>query len=579
MTLSWKRSIYEELRDQSTIAFPTLAGMVISKIPWFVTLRFVGLLGNTQQLAAAALALTLRNLTGLSLSVGLSSALATLTAQSRGDLQMKLSTQKTVMKGGGGAMNGAEYDATENTSLLQSGSKTTPTDNSHKNDLSLEPLPPLVYLYRGMFIQLLFVLPMILWWLHGVSDFLISLGQGPQLSQMTEAYLQLLAPGLICYSINWTFQVWLQNLDMAFLPAYATTFATVCHLPLNMFWIHYMGWGYLGAAMATTTYELIQPTIFLIYIFGTRRGTQRTLDAMAATAVRQSGKLSFWPEFKVAVSSLTGALQYLGLALPGLVGISEWWASEITIFLAGRLQPSPDLTLGAMTIFQCINTFCFMVPMSGSIAGSARVGSLLGAKDADGAKWASRVNVSACAFVSAFIGISLYLLPHGIIPSLFAPDQDELIDETSKLIPLLAWYVFGDGVQQAFNGTIKGCGRQAVAIPVVLIAYWGVAVPLAYYLAFIKHPGTSDCDGEDGGFFCGVVGLVTGTTTGTFLHMILYAVLVLCFTNWNKEAQNAQERLERDRSKGVSSQQNRRSNFAEACATTSSIAEDEADML
>ena len=559
--LSWKR-IRPELLHQSQIALPTLAGLLISKLPWFVTLRFVGLLGHTQHLAAAALAMTLRNLTGLSLSVGLSSALATLTAQSRGDLQAK---QKMVAE-----TTDIKEEAHESTSLLATHSPPI---------IQQELLPPLVYLYRGMFVQLCFVLPMIAWWCHGWTDVLIALGQGPQLSRMTARYLQILAPGLLCYSINWTMVVWLQNLDMAFLPAYASTVATLCHVPLNLFWIHYMDWGYLGAAMATTTYEFLQPCIFIVYVFGTHRGTQRTLQAMAVVPQQQRQHLSFWPECRAAICP-AGLRQYLGLALPGLVSISEWWASELTIFLAGRLQPNPDLSLGAMTIFQCLNTFCFMVPMAGSIAGSARVGTLLGANDAEGAQWASRVSVVACACASAGIGLVLYwVVPRESLPSLFAPGQDDLIQETGKLIPLLALYVFGDGVQTAFNGVIKGSGRQAVSIPVVLIAYWAVGVPLAYYLAFIRHPGTSDCDGDNGGFFCGVVGLVAGTTTGTYLHMMLFAVVVLCFTDFNKEAQKAQERLVVKDAKVARPPPSRSSTIATAYTTNSSIVDDETTEL
>lgn len=237
---------------------------------------------------------------------------------------------------------------------------------------------------------------------------------------------------------------------------------------------------------------------------------------------------------------MTGIKEYLGLAIPGLVSISEWWASETCIFFSGRLAPVPELTLGAMTLFQSINTFCFMFPVAFSIAGAARVGSLLGGNDARGASFASLVSVASAASVSAFIGILLFIIPHGFFPSLFAPDENELIEETMKIIPLLALYVFADGTQTAFNGVIKGCGRQAIAMPAVVFSYWVVGVPLAYYLAFVRHPGTGTC--EDG-YFCGVVGLVAGTTTGTWLHMILFAVVVLGFTDWEDQAEKAQRRV------------------------------------
>lgn len=290
----------DELKEQSKTAIPTLFGMVISKIPWFVTLRFVGQLGATE-LASAALAMTLRNLTGLSLSVGLSSALATLTAQSRGELQAKLTERNGKQTEKDKAHLFMEFedlledDINERLGFLQKRdglprSKPTPR----------EPLLPLVYLYRGLFLQLTFVIPILILWWSGLRPFLVSLGQEEQLAAKTDAYLRILAPGLIFYSINWTMIVWLQSIGMAFLPAYASCIGSLLHIPLNILFIHHFELGYLGAAAATTTYELIQPTLLLSYTFLTKTGSERVLHNIAASAIHRY-ELSFWQESQMAV--------------------------------------------------------------------------------------------------------------------------------------------------------------------------------------------------------------------------------------------------------------------------------------
>ena len=73
----------------------------------------------------------------------------------------------------------------------------------------------------------------------------------------------------------------------------------------------------------------------------------------------------------------------------------------------------------------------------------------------------------------------------------------------------------------------------------VLIAYWVVGVPLAYYLAFVRNDGTL-CDDS---YFCGVRGLVFGMTIGTWVHMILLAILVWHTTDWPQEAVKAKQRV------------------------------------
>ena len=133
---------------------------------------------------------------------------------------------------------------------------------------------------------------------------------------------------------------------------------------------------------------------------------------------------------------------------------------------------------------------------------------LLGAGNAMKAAFAGKVSVFIAGCLSFILGATLYLVPHPFFPSLFAPEEDDLVYETSRTIPLLATYVFADGIQTALNGVIKGCGRQCVIVPIVVVAYWVVGVPLAYYLAFILHDGDMECFGD--GYFCGQVGLVGG---------------------------------------------------------------------
>jgi len=61
------------------------------------------------------------------------------------------------------------------------------------------------------------------------------------------------------------------------------------------------------------------------------------------------------------VFSLRGLVPLLKLALPNILMMTEWWASEIVIFLSGLL-PQPELHVAAMSIFQNTNSICFMLP-------------------------------------------------------------------------------------------------------------------------------------------------------------------------------------------------------------------------
>lgn len=517
----WSR-VKAELDEQLQIALPTVQSMVFTNLPWLISLRFVGSIGASE-LAAAALATTICNVTGLSVAVGLSSALSTLSGQAKGELMSRMDHEKR---------RRSSFDLVNENGLISEATNVSETAND-------EPITPMVYFWRGMIIQLSLVIPMAAWWMYGVGTVLIALGQTEELSILTEAYLRVLSVSLLGYSINWTLSAWLQSIGMADVPARAAIVGLMLHIPLNYFFIHVLHLGYLGCAAATVCFNVIQPLVVTTYLILFAQGRWRLLESTGGLAIGRT-HLSFWKEFWIAAMCIQGYIQYLELALPGMVMITEWWASEVAIFLSGRLVPDPEVAVAGMTVYQSINSFTFMLPKSFSIAGTTRVSNLLGAGKATGAEFAAKVSVGFIACMGITIGIILILVPHTFLPSLLVYGANSVIMETSRTIPLLAVYVFADGIQVALSGVISGCGRQIVTVPIVVFAYWVLGLPLAYYIAFILHGREMTCDDS---YFCGDVGLVAGMTAGTWSHMILLAIVVGRSIEWDNEAKKAKARV------------------------------------
>ena len=184
-----------------------------------------------------------------------------------------------------------------------------------------------------------------------------------------------------------------------------------------------------------------------------------------------------------------------------------------------------------------------MFPMGMSVGGSARIGNQLGSGNSKGAQLSAIVCISTSGLLSAILGSVLYFTPHAVFPSLFTSDK-ALIDTTSQVVSLLSIYVIGDGMQASLNSIIKGCGRQCALMPIIIIAYWFVALPLAYHFAFVRSGGSTECSDKS---FCGVVGLVAGMTIGTWTHFVLLAVYCFGMIDWKKESKLAKERLSLER--------------------------------
>ena len=210
-------SFLQEFKTQSNIAIPTTIGLIFYKLPWMISLHFVGAIG-AKELAAAALATSLCNVTGMSLSVGLSSAITTLAGQARGHLlklglerrspkmKRKRKSDLTYVDISEEKKNNSDlrrFYESENTPLIKDDDLEIANDEfgidyngDHYGDIheALEEdessLLPLVFLYRGLIIQLGIVIPIGLWWISGIEPMLLYLGQSVELSKMTSAYLR-----------------------------------------------------------------------------------------------------------------------------------------------------------------------------------------------------------------------------------------------------------------------------------------------------------------------------------------------------------------------------------------------------
>ncbi len=172
------------------------------------------------------------------------------------------------------------------------------------------------------------------------------------------------------------------------------------------------------------------------------------------------------------------ALLRLGLpaALQMLFEIGVFAAATVLI---GRLGAA---TLAAHQIAINAASFSYMVPLGMGAAAAVRVGQALGRKDMEAA---ARSGWTATLLGAAFMGCAgiVYLLAPGLIIRLHTPDAGVLRAGTSLLAVVAAFQLF-DGVQAVITGALRGAGDTRTPMVCHLIGYWGLGLPLGYYLCF-----------------------------------------------------------------------------------------------
>ena len=359
-----------------------------------------------------------------------------------------------------------------------------------------------------LILPLLVALPVTILWCFSAS-ILRGLRQDSAIANDAHLYLLSLIPALWASSFSISIQNWLHSQERMVAIFIITLIIAMLHPLWCYITIFVLNMGFLGAARAVSMSKCLE--LLLLYLYLQFSGI------LAANNFAWSRKCL----------DPNGWIPYLQYGLPNLLMMGEWWASEIAIFMAGSL-PSPETEVAAMSVFQSVNSMCFMLPSGFQVAASTRVGKHLGANDATSAGVSCSVAPAMAMMISALMAM-LVLLLRSQLGLMFTEDERVLI-VVKTLFLVLSLYVIFDGIQSALTGVLKGMGRQALAAPVVLIAYYVIGLPLAATFGFAFGLGW------------GATGICIGTTVGVAAQMTAY-MLIVGWTDWDAEAERAQIEL------------------------------------
>ena len=361
-----------------------------------------------------------------------------------------------------------------------------------------------VLLQRGLLVLTAFYAVVVLGLWCPSEHIFRALGQPEPISVGSARFLQLLAPGGLGYVWFECVKKFLQAQGIYRPGTYVLLITSPLNAALNYFLIHKLGLGLYGAPIATGI------SYWLSFLL------------LAAYAAFVRGR-ECWGGVDLR-RAMTNCLPFAKLALLGVIHVgTEWWAFEIVALAAGRLGTIPLAAQSVvMTADQIINT----VPFGLGVAESARLGNLLGARDARGA----RRSAHCAAILSVLFGTAILtalLSTRDVIGGLFNDDR-RVIALVADIMPYVALFQIADGLNGSCGGALRGMGRQWVGALVNCISYYGGALPGGIYLAFHGW---------------GLSGLWMGQCVALFLVGGLEWIIV-GMSNWDGEVRKAAERLD-----------------------------------
>jgi len=157
-----------------------------------------------------------------------------------------------------------------------------------------------------------------------------------------------------------------------------------------------------------------------------------------------------------------------------------------------------------------IASLSFMVPLGIGMAATTRVGNLLGAGQPAQAQRSAWVALALGGGVMAVWAL-LFIVLRDILPAAYT-NSAAVIVAASALLPIAAAFQLFDGIQVVGAAILRAMGKTTIAAGFHLVAFYCLALPLAYWFAFTHE--------------FGVPGLWWGLTIGLAIVSVLFVGFV-----------------------------------------------------
>jgi MATE family multidrug resistance protein len=330
--------------------------------------------------------------------------------------------------------------------------------------------------------------------IFSVEPFMHYLGQPPDVVTLAIPYLSIIGVSIIPTMIFQTYRQFAEGLESTRVAMIIVVGSNLLNILLNYVLIFgklgFPALGLNGAGWATLISRCVMGLSMMMYVYYGKKF--------------QAYKFGF--KFGNYSRPLISKMLHIGIPA-GSQFIFEAGAFGFSAIMMGWLGTT---ALAAHQIAINLATISYMTTSGMGAAATIRVGNFLGLRDKENIR-ASAFTMIGMATVIMAAWALLFIFGRYFLPSLYIEDM-EVIQLTSSLLIIAAFFQLSDGIQVVTAGALRGL--QDVKIPSLLIfvAYWVIALPLGYVFAF---PLGMQANGIWIGLFIGLT-LTAGTMVVRF---------------------------------------------------------------
>jgi len=166
----------------------------------------------------------------------------------------------------------------------------------------------------------------------------------------------------------------------------------------------------------------------------------------------------------------------------GVTLLMEAGMFSIAALLISRLG---TVAVAAHQIAINVASITFMVPLGLALAITIRVGNAAGRNDARDVRYAGFSGIALTLVTQCFASALMLGIPYWI--ARLYTEAPPILALATHLLMLAGAFQFADGIQVASNGALRGLKDTRVPMFITVLAYWGIGMPIGYWLAF--HAG------------------------------------------------------------------------------------------
>jgi MATE family multidrug resistance protein len=302
--------------------------------------------------------------------------------------------------------------------------------------------------------------------IFAIEPTLYMMSQPTEVVELAIPYLKIVVLSIIPTMLFQTFRQFAEGLHKTRMAMVIVIVSNLLNIVLNYVLIYgkfgFPEMGLNGAGLATLIARIVMGIWMMLYVY----------YGKYFTAYRDGFRIGQYSK------QLINKMLHIGLPA-GTQFILEAGAFGFSAVMMGWIGTS---ALAAHQIAINLATISYMTTSGLGAAATIRVAHFLGQRNIQTMRRVGFVMIAMAAFIMALWAI-LFITGKRFLPLLYIQDE-AVLAMAAPLMIIAGFFQMSDGMQVVCAGALRGIKDVKVPSVLIFVAYWVIALPLGYWLAF-----------------------------------------------------------------------------------------------